>query len=200
MATPTIDVSFLQYFSPIFVFVLIFVTVYAMLQFTNFMGKNKFLHAIIGILLAIIFMFSGAATTVVMFIAPWFTVLFIFLIFLIMAYKLFGATDDQIKEVITNWSAGQYLIGAVAIVIIIIGLSSALGQDFLGYTQDTGDLTDGSAAVAGIGITDAGGGSTATSDFQQNVVATLFNPKILAMVLILVIGAFTIRAMSSPTR
>ncbi len=106
-----------------------------------------------------------------------------------MAYKLFGATDDQIKDVITTWSAGQYMIGAIAIIIILLGLGFAVGQDLLSYTE--GDsITD---------ATNVGSGSTATGSYQQNLAATLFNPKILGMILILAIASFTIRALSSPT-
>jgi hypothetical protein len=192
MATPTIDVSFLGYFSPIFVFVLIFVTVYALLQFTKMLGENKILHALIAVFISILFLFSGGATTVVLFMAPWFTVFFIFLLFLLMSYKLFGASDQQVKNVITNSKAVQYSVFAVAIIIGLFGLGFGFGQELLGYSGTTTDTVDA--------LDDLGDGSTATGDFQQNLAATLFNPRILGMVMILVIASLTIRAMSAPLR
>lgn len=191
MAVPTIDVGFLEYFSPIFVFVLVFVVVYAMFQFTKFMGDNKVLHSLIAFFVAVIFLFSTAASDVVLFIAPWFTVFFIFLIFMIMAYKLFGATDDQIKTVISKWHAGQYMIAAIAIIIMLFGLGSGLGQNLLGYTQEE--------AAAGE-VTELGEGSTATTNYKQNLVATIFNTRVLGMILILIIASLTIRAMSATMR
>lgn len=191
MATPTLELGFLQYFSPIFVFVLVFVIVYAMMQFTKFMGDNKIVHSLIALFIAIIFLFSTAASTVILFIAPWFTIFFIFLIFMIMAYKLFGATDDQIKTVISKWHAGQYFIATIAIIIMLFGLGSGLGQKLLTYTQpDAGE--EGVLAAVG----EVGEGSTATSSYTQNLAATIFNPKVLGMVLILIIASLTIRAMT----
>lgn len=191
MAVPTIDIGFLEYFSPIFVFVLVFVVVYAMFQFTKFMGENKVLHSLIAFFVAVIFLFSTAASDVVLFVAPWFTVFFIFLIFLIMAYKLFGATDDQIKTVISKWHAGQYMVAAIGIIIMLFGLGSGLGQNLLGYTQED--------AAAGE-VTGLGEDSTATASYKQNLVATIFNTRVLGMILILIIASLTIRAMSATMR
>lgn len=192
MATPTLDVGFLGYFSPIFVFILIFTMVYGALQFTKLLGDNKILHAGIALVIAIIFLFSASAITVITFIAPWFTLLFIFIIFILIAYKLFGATDDQIKTVITKASALQYTILALAIIILLLGLGAGFGQELLGYSADISESRD--AAVEAVE------GGTATGSYQQNLVATLFHPKILGMILILVIAAFTIRAMTPKLR
>ncbi len=186
MATPTIDIGFLQYFSPIFVFLLVFVIVYAILQFTKFAGENKILHALIGFFVSIVFLFSTSATTVITFIAPWFTIMFVFIIFMLVAYKLFGATDEQIKTVITKSSTVQYFILAIGIIIALLGLGTAFGQNLLGATQDISEMQEATTGEAGV----------ATSSYQQNLVATLFNPKILGMILLLVIAAFTIRAMT----
>ena len=188
MATPTLDVGFLSYFSPIFIFVLVFTMAYGVFQFTKMFGDNKVLHALISFFIAVVFLFSTAATTVIMVIAPWFTVLFIFIIFILMAYKMFGATDSQIKEVVSKASAVQYTILALGIIILLFGLGAGFGQELL---EGAGDITDARDAA-----TEAGEGSTATSSFQQNLVSTLFNSKILGMILILVIAAFTIRAMT----
>ncbi len=188
MATPTLDVGFLSYFSPIFIFVLVFTMGYGVFQFTKMFGDNKVLHALISFFIAVVFLFSTAATTVIMVIAPWFTVLFIFIIFILMAYKMFGATDSQIKEVVSKASAVQYTILALGIIILLFGLGAGFGQELL---EGAGDITDVRDAA-----TEAGEGSTATSSFQQNLISTLFNEKILGMALIMAIAAFTIRAMT----
>ena len=189
MATPTLELGFLQYFSPIFVFVLVFVLVYAMLQFTKILGENKVLHSIIAVMIAVVFLFSTGATTVVMFIAPWFTIFFIFIMFMIMAYKLFGATDDQVRTVIAKAHSLQYFVLAIGIVIILLGLGSGFGQQLLEF----GATTETATAATG---TEAGTATSATASYQENLIATLFNPKILGMFLILMIAALSIRAMT----
>ncbi len=194
MATPTLDVEFLGYFSPIFIWILVFSLAYGMMQVTKFLGENKIIHAGIGLIIATIFLFSTQAATVVLFIAPWFTVFFIFVVFLVMAYKLFGATDEDMLKVIRKESAVQYAILAFGIIILLFGLGAGFGQELLGYTSET---TDVAAVTENLQLQgEAGTGSTATSSFQQNLVATLFNPKILGMLLILIIGAFTVRGMT----
>jgi hypothetical protein len=187
MATPTLELGFLQYFSPIFIFLLVFVIVYAICQFTKLAGENKILHAIIAFLVSIVFLFSTTATTVVTFIAPWFTIMFIFILFMLIAYKLFGATDDQIKTVISKSSTLQYFVLAIGIIIALFGLGSAFGQNLLGFTEDVSTTSEA-------GVVEQG--DVASGSYQQNLIATLFNPKILGMILLMVIAGFTIRAMT----
>jgi hypothetical protein len=161
--------------------------VYAICQFTKLAGENKILHAIIAFLVSIVFLFSTTATTVVTFIAPWFTIMFIFILFMLIAYKLFGATDDQIKTVISKSSTLQYFVLAIGIIIALFGLGSAFGQNLLGFTEDVSTTSEA-------GVVEQG--SVASGSYQQNLIATLFNPKILGMILLMVIAGFTIRAMT----
>ena len=149
MAIPTIELGFLQYFSPIFIFLLVFVIVYAICQFTKLAGENKILHAIIAFLVSIVFLFSTTATTVVTFIAPWFTIMFIFILFMLIAYKLFGATDDQIKTVISKSSTLQYFVLAIGIIIALFGLGSAFGQNLLGFTEDVSTTSEAGVVEQG---------------------------------------------------
>ena len=110
MATPMMDVSVLNYFSPIFIFILIFAFVYGALFKTRIFGSNKILAGIIGLIIALLFVLITPLTKVVLIIAPWFTILFIFVLFLIVAFKLFGATDDNISSVIRNHSGVQWTL------------------------------------------------------------------------------------------
>lgn len=187
MATPTLDVGLLQYFSPIFSFILIFTLVYAVLQFTKLLGNNKVVHATLALVVGAFFLFTPNASGVIMFITPWFTVLFIIIVFMLISFKIFGATDDQIRGVISNWGGLQWLIGIIGIVIIIAAFGNVFGQKFLGFTQ-------GNQAV--LPTNQNGELPTGTGDFEQNVAGVFFHPKILGMILILIIAGLTIRALS----
>lgn len=190
MAVPTLDFQFLEHFTPIFSFILVFAIVYAGLQFTKFLGDNKVIHAVISFVIGLIFLFTMDVTAVVMTITPWFTVFFIFIIFMIMGYKLFGATDDQIKNVITHHSTIQWVIAVISIIIIIYGLSVALGPKLLGYdvAEEGGIPMNMNDEVQ----------STATSDFFSNVVGVFFNPKVLGFLLLFFIATFTIKQLCDP--
>lgn len=186
MATPTIDLSLLGYFAPVLSFILIWTLVYAALQYTKALGDNKIIHAMIAFVIGSLFLLMPAATGIVLFIAPWFSVLFIITIFMIIAFKIFGATDSQIKNVITNYGALQWLIAILGIVIIIGGFSQVYGQKFLGFTQK-----DVVPVNKNVGV-----GSTTSVDFEQNVASIFFHPKILGTIFILIIAALSIKMLT----
>lgn len=192
MATPTIDVSLLQHFSPIIIFVLVLVLVYALLQSTKALGDNKIIHALIALVIGLIVLYSKVATDMISYMAPWFTILFVFIIFVLIMYKLFGASDDSIRNVITHHTGLQWGIAIIAIIIIIGAMGHAFGQQAL--TERTGVApTEEGAAEEGAA---AGEGGTATASFSRNLSATFYHPKILGVLFILILAAFTIRAMS----
>jgi hypothetical protein len=188
MATPTLDISLLGYFSPVLSFLLIWVLVYATLQYTKMLGENKIIHGAIAFLIGSFFLFAPEASGIVTFIAPWFAVLFIMSIFMIMGFKVFGATDGQIKGVITNWGPAQWSIGILGILIIIGGFSSVYGQQFLGFTGDDQPMIPSNQNPTA--------GSTASGDFEQNVAGVFFHPKILGTVFILIVVAVAIKMLS----
>ena len=78
-------------------------------------------------------------------------------------------------------------IGVFSVVIIIASLSHVHGQRLLeersaeGITIQTGE------------------GSVASGEFQENVWNTLFHPKVLGLILMLLIASFTVRYMASST-
>lgn len=189
MATPTLDVSLLGYFSPIFTFILIWTLVYATLQFTKMLGENKVIHGAIAFVIGAFFLFTPEATGVVTFMAPWFTVVFVIIIFMLMAFKIFGATDDQIRAVIANWGALQWLVGIVGIIIIFAAFGNVFGQKFLGFTQGDEPMVPSNQNPTS--------GSSATGDFDQNLASTFFHPKILGTILILITAALAVKLLSS---
>ena len=152
MATPMMDVSMLNYFSPIFIFVLIFAFVYGALHKTRVFGSNKMLSGIIGLIIALIFVLITPLTKVVLIIAPWFSILFIFLIFVIVVFKIFGATDDNITTVIRKSGLLQWTLIIICFIIAVGALAAVFGQQSLeeGYgTQQPGIGEGGEVSIEG---------------------------------------------------
>ncbi len=191
MAVPTLDLSVLEYFSPILTFILVWVFVFGIFQFSKVFGENRVLHGIIAFVIGIIFMFSADVTTIVMFITPWFTVFFIFAMFVLIFFKIFGATDSQIHNVISHHGGLRWTMIIICIVLLLVGGSMAFGQKWLGYTQD--NTMDGLPANQNTGVD-----SSATTDYNANAAAVFFNPKVLGMLLILIIAVFTIKTLGDP--
>lgn len=209
MATPTIDISLLGYFTPVFMFLLIWAIVYAILHTSHFLGDNKVLHGSIALLIGLLVILSKQVQVMVSFMLPWFVVVFIIVVFILIIFKIFSP-DLHFHELITHHGGLQWTILIVCIVIILGALSKAFGQESLavttpyaanativaypgypapGYPQQT--------LPGGIVVSGPGQGLTATPSFGQNVQATFFHPKILGMFFILIITALGVYLLSA---
>ena len=198
MATPMMDVSMLNYFSPIFIFILIFAFVYGALHKTKVLGYNKILSGIIGLIIGLVFVLISPLTKVVLLIAPWFSIFFIFLLFVIVVFKIFGATDDNITTVIKRSGLLQWTLIIICLVIAIGALAAVFGQQSLeeGYGPkgpgigDGGEVSiDGEVISVGAPGYPGAGASTATGNYGSNLAATLYHPKTLGVIFILIIAA-----------
>ena len=74
-----IDISALRSFDLVFVFLLVFIVIYALLAKIKFMGDNRGVHAFIAFLMGLFAIFSPIAVKTLLTAAPWF-VLFLFLV------------------------------------------------------------------------------------------------------------------------
>jgi len=196
MATPTIDLGLISYFSPIILIILVFAIIYGLFQWAKILGDNKVLHAIIAFLAAIfVSVFSPSAAVMVEFMIPWFTVLSIFIVFAIMFYKIFGATDDDIRGVITSRKELIWTLFIIIVIIMLGALSKAFGQTQLEIGSGFNTSQDG---IVGVDVQKPDSGEVGTGSFNQNLAATIYHPKVLGMAFLMVVGSLTIAFLSRP--
>jgi len=179
MATP-LDITALKQFSGIFPFLLVLVLVYAVLSMTDWFKEKKAWAALIAIIAAFMTLMSPIAIKTVNMMAPWFVLFVVFAILFILAFMMFGYKQEDITKFVTE---GEFGIGIwVMSIIIIIGVGSlvAVVNEEVGF-----------AKLAGENVT-AAERPTGEFGFWQ----TIFHPKILGMVLILLVAFFTIRQMT----
>jgi hypothetical protein len=157
-----LDIAGLQQFSSIFVFIFIWLVVYAILAFSKILGENKAINIMIGLVVGILVLFSPIATGVIEYIAPWFAVIFIFVIFVTIALKLFGATGVE------SLGSLRTVTFVVIILVLIVGALSYVRQQ---------------VTVPGDNETSVDYGKTTT---------ILFHPKILGIIFVMIIAVFTI--------
>ena len=170
----------LKEFSIIFGWLFVFVLSYALLEVTKVLGENKGLHAVLAVCFATLFAFSERATNIVLGSAPWFVVFMVLVMFLLIGVRFaFGDKGDELLlETLGRRKAGWWiLLPVVAIVGILIAFQ--IGPEML-------------PGGGGTETTESGGTSTATSSFSQNIVNTLYHPKIIGMAAILMIAVFAI--------
>ncbi len=179
------DVALLSNFSLVFTFLLVFAIIFALLEFLKIFGENKPIHAIIALSAGLLTLFSKSVVQVVNNVVPWFMVLLIIAVFGIVGYRLFAGPDVNMGEMLKESVALRTWIIVVVAVVFIIALSMVFGQNIGPYLRGqknatTGEVIDGE-------ITD-----TATGSFAENLTATLFHPKVVGMVFILLIALFSI--------
>lgn len=116
-----LDIAGLQHFSSFFVFVFVWLVVYAILTYSKILGDNKGIHIVIGLVIAILVLFSPIATGTIEYIAPWFAVVFIFVIFATIALKLFGGGMESLGSL-------RILTVVVIIIVLLVGALSYVRQ------------------------------------------------------------------------
>ncbi len=178
MATP-LDLSILNLFDFIFPVLLVWTFVFAMLQKTGVIGKSMGINATVASAAALMILLSRTAIELVNFIIPWFAIAIIFFVLTILLFMIMGA-----KDITAYQDKGvQWVLIAVVILIMVAGFGKVLGQSLLEQSAQTGETTPGEEDVA-------------SGDFQQNIYATLFHPKILGLLVIFAIVVFTVALIS----
>ena len=112
-----LDVTGLEHFSSIFVFLFVWIVVYGVLLWTKILGENKFVHALIGLLLAIFVLISPIATNVVASVAPFLAVVFLLIVLISVAAKMLGGDIEAFPAL-----RGVFIIFIILIIVITAGI------------------------------------------------------------------------------
>lgn len=171
MATP-LDVSFLGTFTPIFVFLLIFSLLYSLLIKTKFFGDNKNYLTVIAIATALLFLMNSQAQGVVALFTPWF-ILFVFLLLFIFLFFIFlGVKHEDIGNLFHKPGYISIVV-AGTLLLFLIALTKVYGP-FLMVNNAPG--------------------------FWPMTKRLLFNPRILGVVFLLAVAAYTINYIVAPEK
>jgi hypothetical protein len=188
MATPLeagAGIGLLGKFGAIFPFLFVLVLVYAILSSTKVFGDRRGIDALVAVLAAILVLFSDTVRLTISMMAPWFVLFFFFLIFVIIGYMIFGASQEDV------FSAMK---GNRTIVLWILGISLVIGF---------GSLTSVMSERGGVGgistqqVVNATTGEVASANQQSAFWATITHPKVLGLILLLLIATFTVQRLTS---
>ncbi|MBI2499503.1 hypothetical protein HYV88_04645 [Candidatus Woesearchaeota archaeon] len=166
MAT-VFDLGLLEGLTPIFVGIFVFIILYAIFQKFQIFGEKAPAGALIAAVIALLFMVTGNLRQLVTFFVPWVAVLFVLMIILLIAIMILGFTQKNITDYLTD---NPGVTTAVVVIIILLFLI-ALNQIYPGYLSYSSD----------------GGG------VGNTLRSVVFHPKVLGVVLVLVIIAYTVR-------
>lgn len=208
-----LDTGLLGFFSLIFTFLLVYAIIWGLLLWKQPFGKGaKNIYGIISFAISFLLIISDSARMFIEFITPWFLVLAIFIFLIMMVMSVF--TKDIKWLAVASDSAVYTTILVVAIIIVIVGLAVVFGQRTLDSgktspsvptTQINNSLTVPSYGQANYIETGANApginvptGPTGTADYGTNAVNTLFHPKVLGVILVLLMSTLIIYFLSRP--
>jgi hypothetical protein len=174
------DISLLNSFSNIFVILFIFTAVYGVLMFKKPFGEIKGVYALLAATVALIFIFSQDAIEVIKETVPWFVIMMVVLVFMALITRSYGIVD--LPETITG-SLGTWVF-IVCIIVLMITVSMRIGQKAGPFLSNTTMNPDS--------VTAGSSGDVGSGNFGQNFGATLFHPKVLAFMLIIIVSTFAV--------
>ena len=182
-----LDVSLIKGFSFIFPFLLVWSVVYAILEHRQVFGSRKELHAIIAFVSAMLVAITQPAVEIISIMTPWFIILLIVLMLMILFFKFLGVKDEDITAVVRN--PDNSVITWWFIIVSLIIFAAAVGKVFFGAALPTGEQITGTTEIAttASGFTGAG---------EEAFLKTLFHPKVLGLIFIFVIASLSIHLLS----
>ena len=162
-----LEFTSLEYFNSIFVFIFVWIVVYATLLYIKILGEHKVINATIGFILAIFVITSNAAITLVSKVAPFLTVIFVLIM-------LFGIAGSMLGGKMESMPALKGIILTAIIFVILTGIALEIRNQF-----------------------GTNGASTEPQTDLSKDVNLLLHPKFLGVVLLLVVSVFTIALLTA---
>ncbi len=157
-----LDFTSLEYFNAIFVFVFVWVVVYAALTYAKILGGNKIIASLIGFILAIFVITSNASVTLVSKVAPFLTVIFILIMLFTVASKMLGGNIEGVPSL-----RGIFMV--MIVFVVLTGIALELRSQY----------------------GDQGASKEPQTDLSQDR-NLLLHPTFLGVVLLLAVAVFTI--------
>jgi hypothetical protein len=186
-----LDIGIMEHFTSVFVVLIVFLIVFGLLEVVKAFGEGKRgLNAILALVVALLFIVSRGATTMVKTMVPWFIIAAIFIFFFMFLLRMFGLGDSDFKSLIGDSNVYPWLI-IIAVIILFTSLSTVFGQSLLEKGgSGNGGATGGNYSAEGSTLDSVG--STTTSSFSTNMLNTIRNPKVLGMLFVFLVGAFAL--------
>ena len=111
----TSPLAALNFFLPIFSFLLVFILVYAILAKTKILGESYGIHLLLSFILAVFFIVNVSLVDFVNFSSAWFVV---FLICIFMIMLLIGFTHGKVDVIMNKYVAWVLVAGLIVFFIV----------------------------------------------------------------------------------
>lgn len=178
MATP-LDFGLLKVMHNVFPFLFVLILTYALLVKFPLFKDNQFFAASISFILAVLSMFSPIFVKTIQKAAPWFVLLLVFIVLLLVVYQAFGVTEKTILDTISSEDySSLFANGMIALMLMIIlgNLASVISEE------------KGFSALTSEGVP--------IEDEQTGFFKVIFHPKVLGFATVMLIALFTVLRLS----
>ncbi len=175
MAT-LLDAGLLSYFMPLFVFLVIFILIYALLAKTKLFGDMPALNLLAAICIAAVAVFAGTITGVVITLTPWIVFMVFVLALLFGMFAFFGVENKEIWDTI----GGKTPYFVIVLIIVLIAITQT-------FEKQVSPFEDSNQTVVTAGTT------AQPQNVRGEVIRTLTHPRLLAALFMLIVSAFAIR-------
>jgi len=170
MAT-VLDLGLLQMFEPIFAVLFVFALMFAILQKTKALTEAVGINGTIAVVIAFMVLMSQTLVSIINFMIPWFTVVIIFFVLLLLVFQVFGAKDADFESAIKDKGLIWTIIG-IGLVILLAAIGSVIPEDIGPNLATDSTVSDGG--------------------FSSNLTDVLFNPKIIGIIVIFLVAIFAV--------
>ena len=92
------EISSITYFAPIAAFLIVFVIAYAILSKIEILGDNKWVNLFISLFIATLFVSMAGAREYIQTVVPWFAVLLVSLVFILVLTGVVGKDAEFMKK------------------------------------------------------------------------------------------------------
>jgi hypothetical protein len=191
------DGGLLASFGSVFAFLFVYVLVYGLLTKIKIFGEAKEgLNAIIALCAAVFTMFSPMVVSMITYMIPWLIILLVVGL-MIFVFSEYMGMKIQAKR----GGPGETVVITIMIIVLIIFLVafSKFYNPNQGQSSTQIVYTSQSVTVTDENGTQINTTSLVASDNRPDWMKTLFSPKVLGLMLILVIGAFAIQNLGDNT-
>ncbi len=130
MAETIFAIGFLENLKVLFVGILIYAIIFAMLKNINIFGDDNKINSLIALLAAVIVSFSGVVTYAVSYAINWFVIIFFILFLLIVILLFLGVKMSDITDQATKNGKTIVIVFGVLFFIILIKGFFALNNTF----------------------------------------------------------------------
>jgi hypothetical protein len=188
-----LDIGLFEHFGVILVVLVVFLILFGILEYIKAFGESKRgLHALIAFIIALLFLVSKIATSMVKTMVPWFMVIVIFIFFTMLMVRMFGLGEGDMKKLIGDPNVYPWIV-IFAVLILFLALGNAFGQSLLergAPATTTTNYTGGSTTTTLPTVSETT--STTTPSFTTNLLNTLRHPKVLGLLFVFLVGMFAL--------